>query len=163
ELPAAEVVRAGRDPAEDRGDRHGMPGRRGGRDLERDAGVDGCRRGRRRPDQEPSERNRDESQETATRHVACPFEPVYSPITDQSTPIMMKKPTNSAIRPRPPYGEFAPSCGTSCRPIPNTTAQARKAKPNRYLVVGLVMNRLNRLGPSAVIADRRMISSITRL
>ena len=37
----------------------------------------------------------------------------YSPITDQRKPIMMKKPVNSAIRPSPPYGELAPSWGTS--------------------------------------------------
>ncbi len=37
----------------------------------------------------------------------------YSPITDQRKPIMMKKPVNRAIRPRPPYGEFAPMWGTS--------------------------------------------------
>jgi hypothetical protein len=33
----------------------------------------------------------------------------YSPITDQMKPIMMKKPLNMATRPRPPYGELAPS------------------------------------------------------
>ena len=37
----------------------------------------------------------------------------YSPITAHRKPIMMKKPLNSAIKPSPPYGELAPSCGTS--------------------------------------------------
>ena len=33
----------------------------------------------------------------------------YSPMTAQRRPIMMKKPENMAMRPIPPYGEFAPS------------------------------------------------------
>jgi hypothetical protein len=37
----------------------------------------------------------------------------YSPITDQRKPIMMKNPTKRAMSPSPPYGEFAPSWGTS--------------------------------------------------
>ena len=60
----------------------------------------------------------------------------YSPITAQRKPIMMKKPLNRAIRPMPPYGEFAPVCGTSCRPIPKTTAQPMNRNANRNLRSG---------------------------
>ena len=64
--------------------------------------------------------------------------PGYSPITAQRKPIMMKKPLNSAIRPIPPYGESAPSWGTSCRPIPKTTAQPMNRNANRNFAFGLV-------------------------
>lgn len=37
----------------------------------------------------------------------------YSPMTLQMKPIITKKPVNIATRPMPPYGELAPSCGTS--------------------------------------------------
>ena len=58
----------------------------------------------------------------------------YSPITDQMKPIMMKKPVNIAISPSPPYGELAPSCGTSWSPIPKTTAQPTNRKPKTNFV-----------------------------
>ena len=38
---------------------------------------------------------------------------------------MMKKPLNMPIRPMPPYGEFAPSCGT------NWSAETERQRPSR--------------------------------
>jgi hypothetical protein len=84
----------------------------------------------------------------------------YSPITLQRKPIMMKNPLNIMIKPIPPYGELAPSWGTSWSPIPNTTAQATNRKANTNFVVGRVINRPIPDGPSDDIAARSMIRSI---
>ena len=62
-------------------------------------------------------------------------------MTAQSKPIMMKKPLNMAIRPSAPYGELAPTCGTSCRPIPKTTAHPMNRNVNRNLAFGFVIFR----------------------
>ena len=81
-------------------------------------------------------------------------------MTAQRKPIMMKKPLNMAIRPMPPYGEFAPVWGTSCRPIPKTIAHPMNRKANRNLAFGLVTLRTQLDPPSAVMAERRMIPII---
>src|SRR5512135_592635 len=73
----------------------------------------------------------------------------YSPITLQRKPIITKKPLNRAIKPRPPYGELAPSCGTSCRPTPNTTAHSRNSRPKNHLPFGPVIRRVQPDRPSA--------------
>jgi len=53
----------------------------------------------------------------------------YSPITLQSSPIMMKKPLNMAMRATAPYGEAAVfvNCGI-VKPKPTTQATARNVK-----------------------------------
>ena len=54
----------------------------------------------------------------------------------------------------PPYGELAPSCGTSCSPIPNTTAQATNRIANSSFELGPVIRRAQPWRPpSATIAD----------
>ena len=50
----------------------------------------------------------------------------------------MKKPVNRAISPSAPYGELAPTWGTSCRPIPKTTAQTMNRNVNRNFAFGFV-------------------------
>src|SRR5690349_24711613 len=58
---------------------------------------------------EECERCRDECDGDVEGGLRQGDRPGYSPITAQSSPIMMKKPVNSAIRPRPPYGVLAPT------------------------------------------------------
>ena len=48
----------------------------------------------------------------------------------------MKNPLNIAISPMPPYGELAPSCGTSWSPIPNTIAHRTISAANSSFVFG---------------------------
>jgi hypothetical protein len=74
---------------------------------------------------------------------------------------MMNSPLNIAMRPRPPYGEFAPSWGTSCRPIPKRSAHAMKSAPKRKRLDGRVTKRLRLVGPWADIIDRTRITSMT--
>ena len=59
---------------------------------------------------------------------------------------MMKKPLNRAIRPIPPYGEFAPVCGTSCSATPKKIAQPMNRKANRNFPFGLVTYFLTQRG-----------------
>src|SRR6185369_13049804 len=85
----------------------------------------------------------------------------YSPMTAQMKPIMMNSPLNIAMRPRPPYGEFAPSWGTSWRPIPKTTAQPMKSAAKRNRLDGRVTKRLRLVGPAAENIERTRITSIS--
>src|SRR5947207_3265960 len=74
---------------------------------------------------------------------------------------MMKKPLNSAMSAKPPYGESAPSWGTSWRPIPKTSAQPTNNSPNRKRAFGLVIARTQPDGrPSAVDAARSQMNNI---
>ena len=68
---------------------------------------------------------------------------------------MMKKPVNRAMRPIAPYGELAPTWGTSWRPIPKTTAQATNRKVNRNFVFGFVTFLTHLAPPSLESADFR--------
>src|SRR5687767_7432529 len=52
---------------------------------------------------EEGERSREEGDEDEERGLRAGDRRGYSPITAQSSPIMMKKPLNNAINPRPPY------------------------------------------------------------
>ena len=55
----------------------------------------------------------------------------------------------------PPYGELAPSCGTSASTIPNSTAHATNRTANSSFVLGLVTLRAQPWRPpSATIAER---------
>src|SRR5512143_735367 len=74
-------------------------------------------------------------------------------------PIEMKKPENSAISPRPPYGELEPSWGTSCSPTPNTTAQSTNSMPKNHLPFGPVIRLTQRDRPSAENADFAMMNT----
>src|SRR5690242_11352496 len=58
---------------------------------------------------EECERCREECDGDEKRGLRQGDRPGYSPITAQSNPIMMKKPVNRAMRPRPPYGVLAPT------------------------------------------------------
>ena len=74
---------------------------------------------------EECERRREERDEDEEGSLRYGDRAGYSPITDQIRPIMMKKPLNRAIRPRPPYGVLAPTCGTSWRHDPEAERPRR--------------------------------------
>src|SRR5439155_18866884 len=95
-------------------------------------------------------------------NVACSTRSGYSPMTDQRKPIMMKKPTNNEMSAKPPYGESAPSCGTTRpRTIPDTAAQATNRRAKRIFELGLVMARTQTLcRPLSYIAARQATKRI---
>src|SRR4029079_3542150 len=111
----------------------------------------------------------DEERERRRQECDCDIEgglrqgdrPGYSPITAQSNPIMMKKPEKRAIRPRPPYGVLAPTCGSSWRTIPKPTAQTMNRNVKRNFALVFVTRRTQRAPPSLDSAAFSMMKIIS--